>query len=75
MKTNIVHTCLFPVAAAAFAIAPLSPFAACLAVTVAGVLSVMLLDYGRNIAPVGARAEVIPFCAPEGAPEAFREAA
>jgi hypothetical protein len=75
MKTNIANICTFPVAVAALAIAPLSPFAACLAVTVAGVLSVMLLDYGHTIAPVGAQAEVIPFAVVEGAQEISREAA
>jgi len=75
MKTNIAQICTFPAAAAAIAIAPYSPFAACLAVTVAGILSLVLLDYGRAIAPVGAAAEVIPFAALQGAQETSREAA
>jgi hypothetical protein len=75
MKTNVLHLCSFPVAAVAIAIATLSPFAACLAVTVAGVLSVGLLDYGRTIAPVSVTAEVIPFGVANSAPAATREAA
>lgn len=75
MKTNVLHLCTFTAAAAAFAIAPLSPLAACVAVTVAGVATVVLLDYGRARAPIGARAEVIAFAAPAAAPEVAREAA
>jgi len=75
MKTNVLHLCSFPVAVVAIAIATLSPFVACLAITVAGVISVGLLDYGRTIAPVGVTAEVIPFSAANSAPDATREAA
>jgi hypothetical protein len=70
MKTSIAQICTFPVAVVAIAIATLNPAAACLAVTVAGVLAVTLLDYGRTIAPVGAQAEVVPFVTPEISSEA-----
>ena len=68
MKTTIAQICTFPAAVAA--IATLSPFAACLAAIAAGVLCVMLLDYGRTIAPVGAQAEVVPFVTAETLREA-----
>jgi hypothetical protein len=75
MKTNLVQISSFPVAAAAFALIPVSPFAATLVVTVAGVLSVLMLDYGHTRMPIAVPAQIIPFAAANQAPEATREAA
>ena len=75
MKTNVIQISSFPVAAAAFALIPVSPFAACLAVTVAGVLSVLMLDYGHARMPVAVPAEVIPFTVGHPAVDTSREAA
>lgn len=75
MKTNLVQISSFPVAAAAFALIPVSPFAACLAVTVAGVLAVLMLDYGQARMPISITAEVLPFTAGHRALDASREAA
>lgn len=61
MKTNTLHISAFSIAVAALVVSPLSPFAACLAVTLAGVISILSLDYGRNIMPITVPADVIPF--------------
>ena len=61
MKTNVLHLSSFPIAVAAFVIAPINPVAASLVVTVAGVFSVLVLDYGRPAMPISAPAQVIPF--------------
>jgi len=75
MKTNLIQIISFPVAAAAFALVPVSPFAACLAVTAAGVLSVLMLDYGTSRMPICVPAEVVPFAPGAQALDASREAA
>ena len=75
MKTNVLHLSSFPIAVAALVIAPISPVAACLAVTVAGVLSVLVFDYGRPVAPISVPAEVIPFSAANRVPDESSEAA
>ena len=67
MKTNALHVSSFPIAVAALAVAPINPVAASLIVTVAGVLSVLALDYGRKTTSVYAQAEVIPFVSPSHA--------
>src|SRR5271165_5176350 len=46
MNSNIVATCPFLAAAAASVVLPISPIAAGFIVTVIGVLSVLVLDYG-----------------------------
>ena len=74
MKTNLLHVSSFPIAVAAFVIAPMNPVAASLIVTVAGVLSVLVLDYGRKTS-VYAPAEVIAFGSPSHALVEVSEAA
>jgi len=75
MNANVLQFSSFPVAFAALALVPISPFAACLAITAAGFLSVLLLDYGTARMPVAIPAPIVPFGAANPAPDATREAA
>jgi hypothetical protein len=43
---------------------PVSAAAAAIAFTATGLLSVLVADYGRTLAPVRAPAEILPFDAP-----------
>ena len=61
MKSNTLTVLAFLAAIAAFAILPVNATAAAISFTVAGVLSILMADYGRSIEPVTVAAEVLPF--------------
>ena len=52
MNSHIISTGLFLAAAASFPLQLVSPVAAAFIVTIAGALSVMLFDYGRQALPI-----------------------
>jgi hypothetical protein len=58
MKTNLLSISSF---IAAIALLPVSTAAAGIAFVTVGILAVFAADYGRTLAPMGARAEIIPF--------------
>ena len=72
MNTNVLSSSALILAFAAIALIPVSATAAGAAITVAGVLSVLLLDYGRTIDPVRVQAGIVPFNAPA---QSYRRAA
>jgi hypothetical protein len=61
MNSNIIATNLFVAAAASFPVMLVSPVAAGAIVTMAGILSMLALDYGRAAGPVSVPAGIIPF--------------
>jgi hypothetical protein len=61
MKTNILPIITFVAAIAAVFVLPKSPSIACFLVTVPGIVSLFVLDYGRSIRPLGPRADITPF--------------
>ncbi len=75
MNSTIASTNLFLAAAASFPILLVSPVAACLIATLAGVLSLLVLDYGRPVGPVALSARIVPFEPTCCAPAVFRDAA
>jgi hypothetical protein len=75
MKSNILPPIPFLAAVVALVILPVSPLAASFVATVTGVLSVLILDYGRFIEPLDLSAEIIPFYPPGRAPAESSEAA
>jgi hypothetical protein len=75
MKSNIIATTLFVAAAASFPMMLVSPVAAGAIVTIAGILSMLALDYGSIAKPVNVPAGVIPFSPAFGPMVELREAA
>jgi hypothetical protein len=75
MKTNVLPLIAFAAAIAAFVILPVSAVAASIAVSVTGIASILVADYGRDIEPLRAGPEIIPFDAPGRLQGALREAA
>jgi hypothetical protein len=76
MKPKLLN--LFPIASAAAVIllVPVSTAAAGITFTIAGVITLLALDYGRSFEPLRARARVIPFGdLSRGPQEDHREAA
>jgi len=61
MKTRSLPIIAFLAAIAAIATVPMDAGAACAALTVTGLLSTMVADYGRAKRPVPALAPVVPF--------------
>ena len=64
MKSNIPPIASVLAGLAAAALIPVSATAATLAFTAAGILSILVADYSRNLAPLGAQAPVVPFRTP-----------
>jgi hypothetical protein len=58
MKTNILA---ITSVLAAFAVLPLSTAAAGILFVAIGILAVFAADYGRTLAPMSVRAEIVPF--------------
>jgi hypothetical protein len=54
---------------------PVGAAASSIALTVTGVLAILSADYGREMAPVRARSNVLPFEAPGRGPAGLKEAA
>jgi|GEM_PF-7022277 len=75
MNSNIVATCPFLAAAAASVVLPISPIAAGFIVTVIGVLSVLVLDYGCPRDRDSFPAKVVSFIPAGRRLAEFREAA
>jgi hypothetical protein len=63
MKTSILPSIAFLAAMAAFVFLPVSAVAASIALSVVGILSILAADYGRDLEPVRAPAQVIAFSA------------
>jgi hypothetical protein len=61
MKTNSLPIKALLAVIAAIAFLPVSPAAASIAFTVAGLSAMFLSDYGREIGPLQARADIVPF--------------
>jgi hypothetical protein len=61
MNTNSLTAIAFLAAIAAIAIVPMSAAAACIALTVTGLLSTMVADYGRAKRPSLVLAPVVTF--------------
>jgi hypothetical protein len=61
MKTNSLPIKALLAVIAAIAFLPVSPAAASIAFTVAGLAAMFLSDYGREIGPLPARADIVPF--------------
>jgi len=75
MTTNALPIAAFLAAAAAFFLVPVSALAASLALSMPGILAVLVADYGRNLGPARVQSRLVPFDAP-GRPSAdLREAA
>jgi hypothetical protein len=70
MKTNSLEIKAFLAVLMAIIFLPVSGTAAAIAFTVTGMLSVMLADYGRNLEPLRATADILPFRAAESLREA-----
>lgn len=75
MKTNVLPLIAFAAAIAAFVILPVSAVAASIAVSVTGIVSILVGDYGRNIEPLRAGPTIIPFDAPGQSQAELRKAA
>lgn len=75
MKTNSLPVISFLAVLAALVLVPVSAAVAGLAVSVSGIFLVAAADYGRNVEPVRAESEVVPFGAPGRAPVDERKAA
>jgi hypothetical protein len=61
MNSNIFPVATFLGAAAALFVLPFSPAAAGFFITVPGILSLLILDYGRSFEPLWLRAGIQPF--------------
>jgi hypothetical protein len=61
MKTSTLPIKAFLAAIAAIAFLPVGPGAAAIAFTVTGLLGVLLADYGREMQPLPAASNVVPF--------------
>lgn len=75
MKTNTLPLIAFLASLAAFVFLPVSAVAASIALSVTGVVSVLVADYGRNVEPLKTHSRVIPFNAPARPSAGLREAA
>ena len=75
MKTHLLPTAAFLGFIAAPILLPVSAAAASIVLTVAGMLSIFVADYGRALEPVRAEAPAIPFPAPASARAALTAAA
>jgi hypothetical protein len=64
MKTNIFPVIAYLAAIAAFVFMPVSPVAACIALSVIGTISVLAADYARAPEPVRVPAPVVPCAVP-----------
>lgn len=74
MKNSTLLFTAFLATFVAIIVLPVGIAAAAIAFTATGLLSVLVADYGRNLAPVRAAAEIVPFGAP-GTKAALRRAA
>ncbi len=74
-KTSILPLLAFAAAIASFVFLPMGAVAASIAVSVTGIASVLVADYGRSMEPLRAEANVIPLDAPGRQAAALREAA
>jgi len=74
MKNSTLLFAAFLATFVAIIVLPVGAAAAAIAFTSTGLLSVLVADYGRTLAPVRVPAEVVPFGAP-GARAALRQAA
>jgi hypothetical protein len=61
MKTTTLPIKALLAVIAAIAFLPVSPAAASIAFTVAGMAAILLSDYGREIEPLQQRASIVPF--------------
>jgi|HubBroStandDraft_2_1064218.scaffolds.fasta_scaffold138925_3 hypothetical protein len=61
MKTTTLPIKALLAVIAAIALVPVSPAAASIAFTVAGMAAILLSDYGREIGPLQPAADVVPF--------------
>jgi hypothetical protein len=61
MKTNSLPIKAFLAAIAAIAFLPVGPGAASIAFTMTGLLAILLSDYGREMQPITAPSNVVPF--------------
>jgi hypothetical protein len=61
MKTTTLPIKAFLAAIAAIAFLPVGPGAAAIAFTVTGLLAIVLADYGREVQPLEASSNVVPF--------------
>jgi hypothetical protein len=59
LKTNSLPIVSFLAVLAASIVLPVSVPASCIAVTLTGVIAMLASDYGRDLQPVRARADVI----------------
>ena len=74
MKHSTLLFTAFLATLVAIVVLPVSAAAAAIAFTATGLLSVLVADYGRTLAPARAPAEILPFDAPR-AKAALRRAA
>jgi hypothetical protein len=75
MKTGTLSSLAILVALAQFAAFVANPLAASIAVTVTGILAILLADYGRELRPLRVAARPVPFTVPDRTPAGLREAA
>lgn len=75
MKTNILPITAFLAALAAVALLPVSAATASLALTVTGVLLILVADYGRSPSTLEIHAPVMPFHPAGLATASLRQAA
>jgi hypothetical protein len=75
MKTNTLPLVAFLAAIAAYAFLPVSAVAAFVALSVTGVLSVAVADYGRRMQPLRSESRAIPLVAPGHPSAGLRKAA
>jgi hypothetical protein len=75
MKSNILTPVSFIAYPLALVALPVSPLAAGLVATIAGLLSIGTLDYGRSSGPVTVPAEVLAFSSKLPALDDSRDAA
>jgi hypothetical protein len=61
MKSNLLNNLPVLAVMASFLLVPVSTTAACMAFTFTGVVAMLVADYGREIEPLTAQAEIIAF--------------
>lgn len=61
MKNSSLPIIALLAAIAAIALLPVGPVVASIALTMTGLIAILASDYGQNLEPLQARADVVPF--------------
>jgi hypothetical protein len=75
IKAASLHRLALLGVAAALLTLPIDASAAGIALAVTGVVAILLADYGRNVEPLRASGDIVPFKAPERPFSDMRDAA